>query len=73
MDSTMIQMTPGYLALPTGGAVSGAGVCLKHVVRDRAFASAAGNGLPATWQRVERAERIDVVTTYPSASSGPVT
>ncbi|GAA4420572.1 hypothetical protein GCM10023148_20520 [Actinokineospora soli] len=72
MVITKNQMTPGYLALPMGGAVSGAGVCLKHVVRERTSAPVSDHGLLA-WQRVERAERIDVTATIPSASSGRVT
>lgn len=63
----MITMTPGHYPLPAGGAVSGAGVCLKHVVRERGRASV--DGLPAVWQR---SARIDF-TAFPSASSGRVT
>lgn len=65
----MIQMTPGHYPLPKGGAVSGAGVCPKSVVRGRVRASVPGTGLPAVWQR---AARIDF-TAIPSASSGRVT
>ncbi|GGS44492.1 hypothetical protein [Actinokineospora fastidiosa] len=66
MENIMIQMTPGYLALPMGGAVSGAGVCPKHV-RERVGASA------SVVSARQRAERIDFTATLPSATSGWVT
>ncbi len=67
MVNNMITTTPGYLALPTGGAMSGAGVCPKPGVRERVHASAALFG--AVWQR---SARIDS-TAFPSATSGRVT
>jgi hypothetical protein len=67
MVNTTIIGTPGYLALPTGGAMSGAGVCLKAVVRERAVVPVAAFG--AVWQRDAR---IDF-TAFPSATSGRVT
>ena len=67
MVNTTITATPAYLALPTGGAMSGAGVCPKPVVRERVLAHVAVFG--AVWQR---GARIDS-TAFPSATSGWVT
>jgi hypothetical protein len=67
MVSNTITTTPGYLALPKGGAMSGAGVCPKAGVRERGYAHAAVFG--AVWQRDARIDS----TAIPSATSGRVT